>query len=199
MTPEDHNEWAAAPSLVQTINRAEIHLWSILLERQKQALIAKNARMKKWFLDVALQDRDPLTGKETVFQSLPFLSIRAFKEEDIFYKSSNDCIQTFVSSGSTATTAGARGKHHFSMDGMLSYAHAAAGGLQLFFDRLGISQGIPIFCMVPQRVEWPHSSLAAMFELLEGQNFNVIWCSPETIHKAVSEFTFQARSSKKIT
>jgi hypothetical protein len=143
---------------------------------------------KGWMCDVhhVLQLNDSDSDTDAV--TLPFLSIRAFRAQEIRQIPTQDVLTRFYSSGSTSGVASSRGMHCLGQAGSDAYAAAALRGYLGFIDRLNLSPAsTTLVTMIPRLTEWKNSSLASMFELLASSGINVIWSSPESIIADISE------------
>jgi hypothetical protein len=173
------------------LNAAEADLHSAaealatFVRQAAQRLLEQCPQAKGWMCDVLpLNDSDSHTEADT----LPFLSIRAFRALEIRQIAAQDVIARFYSSGSTSGTASSRGMHCLGQAGSEAYAAAALRGYLGFIERLSLSAAsTTLVTMIPRLTEWKNSSLAAMFELLASSGIHVIWSSPESIIADLSE------------
>lgn len=161
-----------------------------LLQHRRALLIERNPRLAPWFLDLTL----PKNPDQTVpIQSLPFLSIRAFKHELV---STVDPEQpgsrTFFSSGSTGSR---RGQHVLGEQALASYAAASHKAFQNALSSRGLPIDTPVFSLVPPPSDWSDSSLAAMIAMWQARGQSVRYVSPDELYREFSKERFLGEES----
>lgn len=137
------------------------------LAEKRKRLETQDKRLSPYFVEVYI---------ESLKASIPFLSIRAFREADVF--DGNQIEKTFLSSGSTQSK---RARHHFSLNGLTKYAQGALEGWFQYAHQASFPTATTIFSLVPTIAEWPQSSLAAMIDMFAHNGLTVTYVNENSL------------------
>ena len=143
------------------------HLILQKLLNQQKKLLEKNPDIKNYFIDIQV----PQWGF-----SVPFLPIRCFRDFDLHTTFTEKKASQYKIYNSSGSTGNKRSRHIFSQNALKNYEKNTCQGFSEFLTRQELKQQIPIISFVPPSEVWPTSSLAAMIEMFQENQFQVTYC-----------------------
>lgn len=160
---------------------ADLSALRTFLCKRRDELVSHNPALHNWFVDLAL----PVTEGGTKSEGwLPFLSIRAFKHEQVATIDPHDSgTRIFCSSGSTGSR---RGQHILSAAGLHAYGQSTTAHFRSTLEAYGLPKQTPVFSLIPKEEEWSDSSLAAMIAMWKANGHPVFYTSPPDLPQALA-------------